>query len=165
MTTTIFNTVQRLNENYLEINFSCSDVITQPLFCPKSEVEIGYVEVSLYKQEKHGFYREVIWDRVSKLGLCLNGEPFGVAWNRLDGDAFLVTSNGKFMTYLYPDLSSAIHGELDKNGNLKNGQFSQLCDFTCDPGGGLPLPKVRLHDISSKYNYDLSRLVIYFKDD
>ena len=43
------STVQKLNEEYLELNFSCSEVITQPLYCPKSDVEIGYVEVSLYR--------------------------------------------------------------------------------------------------------------------
>ena len=31
-------------------------VIIQPLYCPKSDVEIGYVELSLYRQQKHGFY-------------------------------------------------------------------------------------------------------------
>ena len=60
------STVQKLNEEYLEFNFSCSEVITQPLYCPKSDVEIGYVEVSLYRQQKHGFFREVVWDKVSK---------------------------------------------------------------------------------------------------
>ena len=43
------STVQKLNEEYLEFNVSCSEVITQPLYCPKSDVEIGYVEVSLYR--------------------------------------------------------------------------------------------------------------------
>ena len=50
-------TVNKLNEDFLEINFSCSNVIIQPLYCPKSDVEIGYIEVSLYRQQKHGFYR------------------------------------------------------------------------------------------------------------
>ena len=62
--------------------------MTQPLYCPKSDVEIGYVEISLYRQEKHGFYREVIWDQVSKVGLFFNGEPFGLSWKRLEGNAF-----------------------------------------------------------------------------
>ena len=83
------STVQKLNEEYLEFNFSCSEVITQPLYCPKSDVEIGYVEVSLYRQQKHGFFREVVWDKVSKVGIFFNGDPFGLSWNRLDGNAFI----------------------------------------------------------------------------
>ena len=71
------STVQKLNEEYLEFNFSCSEVITQPLYCPKSDVEIGYVEVSLYRQQKHGFFREVVWDKVSK-GQLISEWLFGV---------------------------------------------------------------------------------------
>ena len=71
------STVQKLNEEYLEFNFSCSEVITQPLYCPKSDVEIGYVEVSFYRQQKHGFFREVIWDKVSK-GQLISKCPFGI---------------------------------------------------------------------------------------
>ena len=67
------------------------------------------------------------------------------------------------MTYLYPDLCNAIHGEMDENGRLKNGQFAQLCDISY-PDGGLPLPKVRLHDIGHKYSYDISRWVQSNKD-
>ena len=70
------STVQKLNEEYLEFNFSCSEVITQPLYCPKSDVEIGYVEVSLYRQQKHGFFREVVWDKVSK-GQLISERLFG----------------------------------------------------------------------------------------
>ena len=72
------------------------------------------------------------------------------------GNLFIVTANGRFMTYLYPDLCNAIHGEMDENGRLKNGQFAQLCDISY-PDGGLPIPKVRLHDIGHKYSYDISR--------
>ena len=75
--TSDFSTVQKLNEEYLEFNFSCSEVITQPLYCPKSDVEIGYVEVSFYRQQKHGFFREVIWDKVSK-GQLISKCPFGI---------------------------------------------------------------------------------------
>ena len=64
------STVQKLNEEYLEFNFSCSEVITQPLYCPKSDVEIGYVEVSLYRTV--GLWRKGIpknfFDRGPKLG-------------------------------------------------------------------------------------------------
>ena len=42
------------------------------------------------------------------------------------GNLTAVTANGRFMTYLYPDLCSAIHGEMDGNGHLKNGQFAQV---------------------------------------
>ena len=49
------------------------------------------------------------------------------------GNLSAVTANGRFMTYLYPDLCSAIHGEMDGNGHLKNGQFAQVPSISFYP--------------------------------
>ena len=49
------------------------------------------------------------------------------------GNLTAVTANGRFMTYLYPDLCSAIHGEMDGNGHLKNGQFAQVQSMSFYP--------------------------------
>ena len=49
------------------------------------------------------------------------------------GNLTAVTANGRFMTYLYPDLCSAIHGEMDGNGHLKNGQFAQVPSMSFYP--------------------------------
>ena len=49
------------------------------------------------------------------------------------GNLTAVTANGRFMTYLYPDLCSAIHGEMDGNGHLKNGQFAQVLSMSFYP--------------------------------
>lgn len=62
------------------------------------------------------------------------------------------------MTYFYPDLGAAIHGQMDDNGQLKNGQFAQLVDVRYpQKAWGLPMPRVRIHDIGhQKFNFDAS---------
>ena len=78
----------------------------------KTEIITGYTQYSVNSENTyHGFFREVKGEHVSKMGLLLHGKPYGPVWQRVEGDAFIVT-HGQYMTYLYPNMTSAIHGEL-----------------------------------------------------
>ena len=59
------------------------------------------------------------------------------------------------MTYFYPDLCSAIYGQMDQTGHLTQGQFAQLYEFK-NPKYGLPWPSVKVHQVDQKYYYDVS---------
>ena len=120
----------------------------------KLESYTGYTQVSLTSDNTlHGFYRKVIQDTVTEIGLYKNGQKVGPTWYRLEGNAYKITE-GKFMTYLYPDLVSALHSELDTGGHMVHGRFAKVQDFK--QNGGLPIPLVQLHDMSDTYEYDIS---------
>ena len=120
----------------------------------KLESYTGYTQVSLTSDNTlHGFYRKVIQDTVTEIGLYKNGQKVGPTWYRLEGNAYKITE-GKFMTYLYPDLVSALHSEFDTEGHMVHGRFAKVQDFK--QNGGLPIPLVQLHDVSDTYNYDIS---------
>ena len=149
----IFFVVEDLNRG----SFSHSKIDTESIYCPKMEGSIGLKQVSVNEKKiAHGFYREIRQDKVSKVGLHVNGRAVGLSWQRLEGEAFIV-ANGKFMVYFYPDLCSAIHGEVDANGHLKNGKFGKLVGFETPEGVALPIPKIKIHsEVTAKFFYDVS---------
>ena len=131
------------------------NIIEEPIFNEKLESFTGYTQVSLTPDGlKNGYYRKIIQDTVTEIGLYRNGEIMGPVWYRLEGNAYKVTCD-KYMTYLYPDCISCIHAELNgTTSKMKNGKFGKVQEFKVN--GGLPLPLVQLHDVSDTFDYDIS---------
>ena len=130
------------------------EIREEQYFDEKLESYTGYTQVSLTSDNTlHGFYRQVIHDTVTEIGLYKNGEKVGPTWYRLEGNAYKITVD-KYMTYLYPDLVNAIHSELDTKGDMVKGKFAKVQDF--HQNGGLPLPLVQLHNVSDTFDYDVS---------
>ena len=131
------------------------EIIEEPYLDEKLEISTGYTQVSRTPDGiKNGYYRKIIHDTVTEIGLYKNGESLGPVWYRLEGDTYKVTYNDEYMTYLYPDCISCIHSELKDGSFMTNGKFGKVQDF--HQNGGLPLPLVQLHDVSDTYNYDIS---------
>lgn len=138
-------------------------VITEPIFCNKVEANTGYTEYSVKTEGQetvyHGYYRDVIRDRVTQVGLYVKGQKCGHFWKRLEGDAYSVTS-GKNVTYIYPDLTNVLYGQVSAEGHMKNGRFGKLVELKYDHGcAGLPVPKIKKYQMGAKFDHDLSTTV------
>ena len=70
--------------------------------CPKLDAIVGYIEYSYDQSEVlHGFYREVIKQKGTEIGIYVKGQKQNIFWKRLEGNAFMV-GDGKNLTYIYP---------------------------------------------------------------
>ena len=77
----IFFSVNDLNSSVEEF---CSSVLQkEQKYCPKLDAYIGYTEFSYQNEVLHGFYREVIRDKVSQVGIYINGVKNGLLWKTL----------------------------------------------------------------------------------
>ena len=72
--------------------------------CPKLDAIVGYIEYSYDQSEVlHGFYREVIKQKGTEIGIYVKGQKRTIFWKRLEGNAFMV-GDGKNLTYIYPGI-------------------------------------------------------------
>jgi hypothetical protein len=140
-------------------------VVEIPLYCDKLEAFIGHTEASVDEQEVlHGFFREIQWDKVTLIGLYIKGQRSGIYWQQLDGNAYKVgiSDGAKIMTYIYPNLNSAIYGSVDSEDHLRSGQFAQVTELK-SYNNGLPVPKVKLFNIGTRYTYDPPSSIVISK--
>ena len=86
-------------------DFQESTVQNVEKYCPKVDSIVGYIEYSYDKQSEvlHGFYREVIKQKGTEIGIYVKGQKKPIFWKRLEGNAFMV-GDGKNLTYIYPGI-------------------------------------------------------------
>ena len=86
-------------------DFQESTVQNVEKYCPKVDSIVGYTEYSYDKQSEvlHGFYREVIKQKGTEIGIYVKGQKRTIFWKRLEGNAFMV-GDGKNLTYIYPGI-------------------------------------------------------------
>lgn len=124
------------------------------------KLEATYLEDE-QQQMMHGFYRKYCGENAVEIGHYDRGQLTGLYWRRLEGGAYVVASVGGLrQTYLYPDLSSALHGEAvgDKR-RFRKANFSKVINVERSPCG-LPVPVTRPFDLGNiTYKYDPSTAV------
>lgn len=86
-------------------DFQESTVQNVEKYCPKVDSIVGYIEYSYDTQSEvlHGFYREVIKQKGTEIGIYVKGQKKPIFWKRLEGNAFMV-GDGKNLTYIYPGI-------------------------------------------------------------
>ncbi len=108
---------------------------------------------------RHGWSRVINADGcLSSLRLWRNGTDTGRAWQRKEGDTFIVTEErGSNMngTFLYPDLCHVIHGEF-VNGILQRGHFGVVKDLKWESDDTIPRLEVHILNEEVVYTSDVS---------
>lgn len=120
-------------------------------------------EVFKIKGNKHGLFRtlETAHENCLKtFGVHLNGQLTGPTWERLPGNAYLVTfanennnSKESTATYLYPDLIHVIHGTFSQ-GKLLQGKYGFIKSTSYEHE--ILHPHVQLYPDQDSFQFDQS---------